>query len=184
VVKARRESTSGKASSGSASGSSSVYGSATQIPVAFPVPAISSSSKNKRFVVETITTMTTVTERRIIREANEDVATAGTVSGPAPAPGTGTAPPAVGAAVASGPDMLPPALPAKASATAAAAAAAAAASGAVNASEQQPFDPQKPPPIPPKETSPTQISGILKGGKLWKQDSISQVSQDMANPKI
>jgi len=184
VMKARKDSGSSKASSGfiSGSGSSSAHGTVAQVPVPVPVPAtaISShqSSKNKRFVVETITTMTTVTERRIIREAHEDVATAGS----APAPGT--AAPTVGAASATGADALPPALPAKASATAAAAAAAAAAasnaststSASVSATEQRQFEAQKPPPIPPKETSPTQISGILKGGKLWKQDSISQVS--------
>uniref|UniRef100_W8AB44 Uncharacterized protein n=2 Tax=Ceratitis capitata TaxID=7213 RepID=W8AB44_CERCA len=42
------------------------------------------------------------------------------------------------------------------------------------------YDEEKPPPIPPKESSPTQISGILKGGKLWKQDSMSQ-SDDQNN---
>ncbi|XP_037931215.1 uncharacterized protein LOC119666025 [Teleopsis dalmanni] len=36
-------------------------------------------------------------------------------------------------------------------------------------------DNQKPPPIPPKESSPTQINGILKGGKLWKNESMSQL---------
>lgn len=116
------------------------------------------AKKNKRFVVETITTMTTVTERRIVREASEDV--------------TGAT------------DLLPPALPAKPGAIVAAA------TGQPmppqqQQQQQQPqqpsavggevYDEEKPPPIPPKESSPTQISGILKGGKLWKQDSMSQV---------
>lgn len=134
----------------------------------------STAKQKKRFVVETITTMTTVTERRIIREAHEDVAAAAAAAAAVAAAG--------GVQVVPGSEMLPPALPAKASATAAAAAAAAvaaAAAAAAAANADSDYDEQKPPPIPPKETSATQISGILKGGKLWKQDSISQVSNDL-----
>lgn len=105
--------------------------------------------KNQRFFVETIT-MTTVTERRIVREATEDVT------------GTGGG---AGAAGALDPTMVPPALPAKPNSMT-----------ATGSGNSENFDEEKPPPIPPKESSPTQISGILKGGKLWKQDSITQVN--------
>lgn len=113
------------------------------------------SVSKARYVVETITTLTTttVTERRIVREAGEDV--------------TGNA----GVETTNGND-------------------------ATNANQNQQGtapkpqqqehssslsleDADYPPPIPPKEiavpTTASQISGILKGGKLWKQDSISQV---------
>lgn len=107
---------------------------------------------NQRYVVETITmTTTTVTERRIVREATEDHL---------------TIPPAAGLND-DEEDLVPPALPAKPATMQQ--------SGINNDNVGE--NPEKPPPIPPKESSPTtQISGILKGGKLWKQDSISQVS--------
>lgn len=109
---------------------------------------------NQRYVVETITmTTTTVTERRIVREATEDL----------------TNPP-TGLVVVDNDDLVPPALPAKPGQVQTAAA-------NIDIAENE-----KPPPIPPKESSPTtQISGILKGGKLWKQDSISQVILTLLN---
>ncbi|XP_037828755.1 uncharacterized protein LOC119616463 isoform X2 [Lucilia sericata] len=117
-------------------------------------------TNNQRYVVETITmTTTTVSERRIVREATEDLAANATASPAATA--TANALSAGGDS-----DLLPPALPAK--------------PGAASINNDS-SDSEKPPPIPPKESSPTtQISGILKGGKLWKQDSISQ-SDDQNN---
>ncbi|XP_046801426.1 uncharacterized protein LOC111688804 isoform X3 [Lucilia cuprina] len=106
-------------------------------------------TNNQRYLVETITmTTTTVSERRIVREATEDLAANATAS------------PTATASAAN-------ALPAK--------------PGAASINNDS-SDSEKPPPIPPKESSPTtQISGILKGGKLWKQDSISQQSDDQNN---
>ena len=107
-------------------------------------PKVSTAQFDNSVIIETIT-MTTVTERRIVRETIV-------------ADGASDA--------SSGKSDVAPALPAKPNGAAAPAAA---------ASEEAYDSQQKPPPIPPKESSPTQISGILKGGKLWKQDSISQV---------
>lgn len=129
-------------------------------------------TNNQRYVVETITmTTTTVSERRIVREATEDLAanatgpaatttssTIATVTASASVLGSATTAFSAGGGES---DLMPPALPAK--------------PGATSISSDL-SDAERPPPIPPKENSPTtQISGILKGGKLWKQDSISQV---------
>lgn len=123
------------------------------------VPSVSKA----RYVVETITTLTTttVTERRIVREAGEDV--------------TGVAAGTVALATNEG--------------DAHASSSTGATSNLNQSNQNQPEtnmltksaeDADYPPPIPPKEmvtpSTASQISGILKGGKLWKQDSISQVN--------
>lgn len=167
---------------------------------------------NERYVVETITmTTTTVTERHILREAGEDLipnnCQATTIATTLTTPSSGSSSASrqqnvsnqtisstnnnnnnatlnvsyssasqlgmLGGSSSDSESLLPPALPAKPGL------------GIMTNSD----DMEKPPPIPPKEGSPTsvasstitttggptQISGILKGGKLWKQDSISQV---------
>lgn len=84
---------------------------------------ILSVHKNQRYVVETIT-MTTVTERRIVRESTEET----TIKN-------------VGTAASSTP-----------------------ATADVTPNDRKPPIPAKP------ENIPAQISGILKGGKLWKNE--------------
>lgn len=121
------------------------------------------SVSKARYVVETITTLTTttVTERRIVREAGEDVTgCAGTMI---LATNDNDAQLSTGTISNQNQNQNQ------------------------NQSNQQgqnllsksSEDADYPPPIPPKEmttsTTTSQISGILKGGKLWKQDSISQV---------
>lgn len=120
------------------------------------VPSVSKA----RYVVETITTLTTTTvmERRIVREAGEDV-TGGTraltTNGNDVHPASGNAANANQSANQQGQHSAPKSL------------------------EEADYAP----PIPPKEvvvpSTASQISGILKGGKLWKQDSISQVCSDV-----
>uniref|UniRef100_A0A1I8QF77 Uncharacterized protein n=1 Tax=Stomoxys calcitrans TaxID=35570 RepID=A0A1I8QF77_STOCA len=118
---------------------------------------IIAGEERPRYVLQAQYKSSPVTERRIVREATEDMTI-----------------PHVGG-VAAGLDdddenLVPPALPAKP-----------ATMQSINNVDNNGDNSEKPPPIPPKESSPTtQISGILKGGKLWKQDSISQ-SDDQNN---
>ncbi|XP_037914528.1 uncharacterized protein LOC119653699 isoform X3 [Hermetia illucens] len=102
---------------------------------------ILSVHKNQRYVVETIT-MTTVTERRIVRESTEET----TIKN-------------VGTAASSTP-----------------------ATADVTPNDRKPPIPAKP------ENIPAQISGILKGGKLWKnemqaEETIHPTSDDDTNSK-
>ncbi|XP_073830979.1 uncharacterized protein isoform X4 [Musca autumnalis] len=125
---------------------------------------IIAGEERPRYVLQAQYKSSPVTERRIVREASEDLAI----------PTSATA---AGLDDDDDEDLVPPALPAKPATMQSGGGI----SGSGISNDNNTDNNEKPPPIPPKESSPTtQISGILKGGKLWKQDSISQ-SDDQNN---